>query len=176
MARPEKEVFVIVGDGSYLMLAQEIITSIQEGYKLIILLIDNQGYKSIGSLSRSIGSGGFGTRLLKRSNGNIPKDDSSYRAKKGDMNIDYMTNASSMGARVYEAHTASKLSEVIKMARNEKQTTLIYTTCDRYKEVENFAWWDVPIAEVSNVQSVQEAHGTYLQNKANQRFPNSPIQ
>ena len=60
MADPSREVYVMVGDGSYLMMAQEIVTSVQEGYKLTILLLDSQGYASIGGLSRSIGSGGFG--------------------------------------------------------------------------------------------------------------------
>ena len=64
MAAPEREVYVMVGDGSYLMMAQEIVTSIQEGLKLIIVLIDNGGFKSIGALSRSLGQEGFGTRYV----------------------------------------------------------------------------------------------------------------
>ena len=66
MADPSREIYVMVGDGSYLMLSQEIVTSIQENYKITIVLIDNDGYKSIGSLSRSLGSEGFGTRFLYR--------------------------------------------------------------------------------------------------------------
>src|SRR5262249_32403294 len=59
MADPEREVYVMVGDGSYLMMAQEIVTSIQEGYKLNIVVLDNHGFSSIGGLSRACGSGGF---------------------------------------------------------------------------------------------------------------------
>ncbi|HET9495263.1 MAG TPA: 3D-(3,5/4)-trihydroxycyclohexane-1,2-dione acylhydrolase (decyclizing), partial [Chloroflexia bacterium] len=75
MAAPEREVYVIVGDGSYLMLSSEIVTSIQEGYKLTIVLFDNHGFKSIGSLSRSLGQGGFGTRYVYPKDGALPGDD-----------------------------------------------------------------------------------------------------
>ena len=61
MAAPDREVFVLVGDGSYLMMAQEIATSIQEGVRLIILVLDNQGFASIGGLSKSVGCAGFAT-------------------------------------------------------------------------------------------------------------------
>ena len=66
MAAPERDVYVIVGDGSYLMLSSELVTSVQEGYKLIVILLDNHGFKSIGSLSRSLGQDGFGTRFIHR--------------------------------------------------------------------------------------------------------------
>ena len=85
MADPSRDVYVMVGDGSYLMMAQEIVTSIQEGYKLIIVLLDSSGYASIGGLSRSIGSGGFGT-------------DFDYKVP-----IDLAANAASLGAVVYRA-------------------------------------------------------------------------
>ncbi len=64
MAAPERDVYVIVGDGSYLMLSSELVTSIQEHRKLIVILLDNSGFKSIGSLSRSLGQEGFGTRFV----------------------------------------------------------------------------------------------------------------
>src|SRR2546429_9476213 len=66
LADPAREVYVLVGDGSYLMMAQEIVTSVQEGVKLTIVLVDNAGYSSIGALSRSLGTAGFGTRLTRR--------------------------------------------------------------------------------------------------------------
>src|SRR5260370_2538065 len=74
LADPSREVFVLVGDGSYLMMAQEIVTSIQEGVKLTVVLVDNAGYSSIGALSRSLGTAGFGTRLMARRDGS-PVDD-----------------------------------------------------------------------------------------------------
>ena len=75
MADPDREVYVMVGDGSYLMMSHEIITSIQEGYKLTIVLMDNHGHKSIGGLSRSLGQGGFGTRFAFPEDGGLPTDD-----------------------------------------------------------------------------------------------------
>ena len=74
MAEPSREVYVMVGDGSYLMLSSEIVTSIQEGYKLTIILMDNSGYKSIGGLSRSLGQTGFGTRYVYPEQGRLPDD------------------------------------------------------------------------------------------------------
>ncbi len=74
MAAPERDVYVIVGDGSYLMLSSDLATSIQEGYKLVVILWDNGGFKSIGSLSRSLGQDGFGTRFLHPKNGVLPGD------------------------------------------------------------------------------------------------------
>ena len=74
MAAPEREVYVMVGDGSYLMMAQEIVTSIQEGFKLTIVLLDNHGFTSIGGLSRSVGSQGFGTQYRYRKDGSIGLD------------------------------------------------------------------------------------------------------
>ena len=59
MAAPDREVYVLVGDGSYLMMAQEIVTSIQEGVRLIVVVLDNQGFASIGGLSQSVGCAGF---------------------------------------------------------------------------------------------------------------------
>ena len=96
MADPSREIYVMVGDGSYLMLAQEIVTSIQENFKITIILIDNNGYKSIGSLSRSLGSEGFGTRFLYR-NQNSDKIDGD-EVQSGDyLPVDLATNAKSLG-------------------------------------------------------------------------------
>ncbi len=88
MADPSRDVFVMVGDGSYLMMAQEIVTSVQEGYKLIIVLLDSSGYASIGGLSQSVGSGGFGTQF-------------DYKVP-----IDLAANAESLGAIVFRAPIA----------------------------------------------------------------------
>src|SRR4028119_1303086 len=74
VAAPEREVYIMVGDGSYLMMSAEIITSVQEGQKLTIVLVDNSGFSSIGALSRSVGSKGFGTQYRYRKNGSIGLD------------------------------------------------------------------------------------------------------
>ena len=99
MADPEREVYVLVGDGSYLMMSSEIVTSIQEGYKLTIVLMDNAGFKSIGGLSRSLGQGGFGTRYVYPRNGVLPGDDDGGQT----LPVDLAANARSLGAHVIEA-------------------------------------------------------------------------
>ena len=169
MACPDKEVFVMVGDASYLMLAQEIVTSVQEGLKLIIVLIDNNGYKSIGSLSRSIGSNGFGTRFLFR--------DSKSREVGGDLTseasflpVNLAENARSLGAHVIECTDYDSLIKGIKEAQAHPKTTVIYTTCDRYQGVEGYGWWDVPIAQVSTSNEVNKAREANKPHQANQRF------
>lgn len=169
MACPEREVFVMVGDASYLMLAQEIVTSVQEGLKLIIILIDNNGYKSIGSLSRSIGGNGFGTRFLFRDSksGQVEGDlttETSY------LPVNLAENARSLGAHVIECTDYDSLTKGVKEAQAHPITTVIYTTCDRYQGVEGYGWWDVPIAQVSTSKEVNEAREANKPQQANQRF------
>ena len=169
MACPEREVLVMVGDASYLMLAQEIVTSVQEGLKLIIILIDNNGYKSIGSLSRSIGSNGFGTRFLFRDlkSGKVEGDLTSEASY---LPVNLAENARSLGAHVIECTDYDSLTEGIKEAQAHPKTTVIYTTCDRYHSVEGYGWWDVPIAQVSTSKEVNEAREANKPQQANQRF------
>src|SRR5690606_34144893 len=93
MANPDSEIYVMVGDGSYLMMSQEIVTSIQEKRKLTIILLNNDGYSSIGSLSSSLGSEGFGTYYRYR-------NEETYQLDGGKLPIDYAANAASMGAHV----------------------------------------------------------------------------
>ncbi len=140
MADPSREVYVMLGDGSYLMMAQEIVTSIQEGYKLIVLLLDSGGYASIGGLSRSIGSGGFGTAF----NYQVP--------------VDLAANAASYGALVYRATDRASLDAALQSARTADRTAVIYARVDPLKGVPGCdSWWDVPVAEVSEQPSVQAA-------------------
>lgn len=169
MASPEREVFVLVGDASYLMLAQEIVTSIQENLKLIIVLIDNNGYKSIGSLSRSIGGEGFGTRFLFR--------DPQTQSVEGDLAsetsflpVNLADNARSLGAHVIVCADYDSLISGIKEAKVHPKTTLIYTTCDRYQAVEGYGWWHVPVAEIAHSEKVNAAREANKPNQAQQRF------
>ena len=169
MADPDREVYVMVGDGSYLMLAQEIITSIQEGFKITIVLINNDGYKSIGSLSRSIGSEGYGTRYLYRNDqsGKVDGDESN---SKDVLPVDLAANAQSLGAHVIKCETYTDLSEALIEAKRIPSTTVIYTECDRYHGIDGHAWWEVPVAEVSEMNTVKEARKDYEENKKNQKF------
>jgi len=169
MACPDREVYVMVGDASYLMLAQEIVTSVQEGLKLIVILIDNNGYKSIGSLSRSIGSNGFGTRFLFRDS-NSGQVEGDLTSEASYLPVNLAKNARSLGAHVIECTDYDSLTKGIKEAQAHPKTTVIYTTCDRYHSVEGYGWWDVPIAQVSTSKEVNEAREANKPQQANQRF------
>lgn len=163
MARPESEVYVLVGDGSYLMMSQEIVTSIQERQKLTIILLNNDGYSSIGGLSASLGSEGFGTYYRYR-------NEETNQLDGGLLPIDYAANAASMGAYVIKAKNVTELKAALQKAKGIDHTTLIYIEVDRKKGVPGFAWWDVAVAEVSEKAAVQECYKTYLQNKKTQKY------
>lgn len=156
MAEPGREVYVLVGDGSYLMLCNEIITSIQEDYKIIIVLMDNSGFKSIGGLSRSLGQEGFGTRYVRPKAGKLPGDDSGEDVEA--LGIDLAANARSLGAHVFEPDNYEEFVEAFKKAHDTDRTTVVYIRNDRYEGVPGYdSWWDVPAAEVSEMKSVAEA-------------------
>ena len=169
MADPSREIYVMVGDGSYLMLSQEIVTSIQEDYKLTIVLIDNDGYKSIGSLSRSLGSEGFGTRYLFR-NQNSQRIDGDETSSNATLPINLAENARSLGAHVIECNDYQSLTNALKDAKAIDKTTVIYTTCDRYQGVDGYGWWEVPIAQVSEMKTVDEAKMENSEMKKKQRL------
>ncbi len=171
MAAPERDVFVLVGDGSYLMLSQEIITSIQEGYKLVIVLVNNHGFASIGGLSRSLGTEGFGTRYLYRNqkDGQIGGDEvASVDAQSRYLPVDLAKNAESLGAIVLKADDKKALELALQNAKQTERTTVIYVETDRHQGVEGYCWWDVPIAEVSESEAVQEAFNAYVEHRKKQ--------
>ena len=163
MASPESEVYVLVGDGSYLMMAQEIVTSIQEKQKITIILLNNDGYSSIGSLSDAVGSEGFGTYYRYR-------NDETQQLDGGLLPIDYAANAASLGAYVIKTSNVKELKEALIKAKTIDRTVLIYIDVDRKKAVPGFTWWDVAIAEVSEKEAVKEALITYKENKKTQKY------
>ena len=168
MADPRREVYVLVGDGSYLMLSADIVTSVQEGYKLTIILMDNNGYKSIGALSRSLGSQGFGTRYVFPENNRLP-DDTAESVKT--LPVDLAANASSLGAHVIQCETYNEFLTALETAKGMDRTTVIYVQNDRYVGVPGYeSWWDVPIAEVSEIASVKEARANYEQAVQKERY------
>src|SRR5213076_1840703 len=124
MAAPERDVYVMVGDGSYLMMNSEIVTSIQENYKLIIVLLDNDGFKSIGALSRSLGQAGFGTRFVFPQNGMLPGDEAGAAAQS--LPVDLADNARSLGAHVISCATYEDFTGALAAAREIDRTTVIY--------------------------------------------------
>jgi len=162
MAAPDREVYVMVGDGSYLMMAQEIVTAVQEGYKLNIVLLDNHGFSSIGGLSRSCGNRGMGT---------------DYRYRKGDsysgglLPVDFVANASSLGAHAVRAKTGDDLRAALADARKRSGTTVVVVETAIDQRISGYeSWWDVPVAEVSESSAVQEARQEYEKAKQKERI------
>ena len=159
LADPEREVYVLVGDGSYLMLSSELVTSVQERLKLTVVLVDNRGYNSIGSLSRSLGTDGFGTLYRYRRDGSLGVDS---EPSTDYLPVDLAANAESLGARVIRAGSIEELRAGLEAAKAESRTTVIAIEVDRYEGVPGYeSWWDVPVAEVSGLESVREARQRY---------------
>ena len=170
MAAPDREVFAMVGDGSYLMMSSEIVTAVQEGIKLIIVLVDNHGFNSIGGLSRSLGTDGFGTQYRFRKNGSIGLD--SETVPGAVLPIDLAANAASLGADAVRVRTVDELRGALERARQATRTSVICIEVDRYEGVPNYeSWWDVPVAEVSTVEAVKAARLEYEKaRKKEQRY------
>jgi 3D-(3,5/4)-trihydroxycyclohexane-1,2-dione acylhydrolase (decyclizing) len=163
MAEPDREVYVLVGDGSYLMMPGEITTSVQEGCKLTVVLLDNHGYASIGGLSQSLGLGGFGTQHRFRNPATGQLDGAV-------LPIDLAANAASLGAHALRARTREELWRALEEARDQDRTTVIVVEVDPQARVPAYeSWWDVPVAEVSTIPSVQRARAEYERNRARER-------
>jgi 3D-(3,5/4)-trihydroxycyclohexane-1,2-dione acylhydrolase (decyclizing) len=162
MAAPDREVYILIGDGSYLMMAQEIVTSLQEGYKLNIVLLDNHGFSSIGGLSRACGNRGMGTEYRYRRNGELAGDT---------VCVDFVANAQSLGAHAVRARTREELREMLIESRQLPQTSVIVVETAYDQRVPGYeSWWDVPIAEVSEVESVRVARKQYIKAREKQRL------
>ena len=162
MADPSREVYVLVGDGSYLMMAQEIVTSIQEGYKLNIIVLDNHGFSSIGGLSRACGNGGFGTEYRCRSNGELAG---------AVLAVDFVANAASLGASVARANTREELAEAVAAMRSHSRSSVVVVEVDINQRVPGYeSWWDVPIAEVSEMETVEAARAGYVTSREKERY------
>jgi 3D-(3,5/4)-trihydroxycyclohexane-1,2-dione acylhydrolase (decyclizing) len=162
MAHPDREVYVLVGDGSYLMMAQEIVTSIQEGYKLNIVLLDNHGFSSIGGLSRSCGNEGMGTN---------------YRYRRGakyegeNLPVDFAANATSLGAWAVRAGTREELQAAIVSGRKQPRTSVVVVETSYDDRVPGYeSWWDVAIAEVSESEAVKAARRKYEEARKKERL------
>jgi len=162
MAAPDREVVVMVGDGSYLMMAQELATAVQEGIKLTVLLLDNHGFASIGGLSESVGCAGFGTEYR-------------VRGKSGQLDgtavpVDFAANAASLGAQVIHARTRDALAPAVREALANANTTVVVIPVDRNARVGGYdSWWDVPVAETSALDTVRKARAAYQEAVKKQR-------
>ena len=154
MADPSREVYVMVGDGSFLMMSSEIATAVQEGLKLNIIVVDNHGYSSIGGLSRSIGSGGFGTNYLCRT--------STGQLDGGNVPVDFAALCSGLGARTIRATTREDLEKALHDMRSHTTTTAVVIETDKEQRAPGYeSWWDVPIAEVSEVETTRQARAVF---------------
>ena len=163
MAAPDREVFALVGDGSYLMMAGEIVTAVSEGIKLNIVIVQNHGFASIGALSESLGSQRFGTRYRFR-------DAATGMLDGGKLPIDLAANAESLGAHVIRVATIAEFRAAIAESRASDRTTAIHIETDPLAPVPSSqSWWDVPVAEVATLHSTQQARKTYEAHKAAQR-------
>ncbi|MEV8557513.1 3D-(3,5/4)-trihydroxycyclohexane-1,2-dione acylhydrolase (decyclizing) [Streptomyces sp. NPDC051917] len=163
MADPTREVVVLVGDGSYLMMAQEIVTMVSEGLKVVIVLVQNHGFASIGALSESLGSQRFGTK---------------YRFRDGDsglldgdvLPVDLAANAASLGADVLHATSVEEFRSAMEKAKAADRTTVVHVETDLHgPNPPAHGWWDVPVSQTSALDTTQEAYETYADHKRHQR-------
>lgn len=162
MAAPDRDVFVMVGDGSYLMMATELVTAVQEGVKVIVVLVQNHGFASIGSLSESLGSQRFGTNYRYR--------DDSGRLAGAKLPVDLAANAASLGADVIKVTTAAEFTDAVKVAKANEHTTVIHVETDPLIYApDSQSWWDVPVSQTSTLESTREAYENYAEWKKIQR-------
>lgn len=152
LAEPDRHVYAVLGDGGYLMLHSELVTSLQENRKITLLLFDNHGYQCIHSLQRSQGSDGFGNEFRRR-------DAAGGGLTGAYLPIDFAAHARSMGAKAYTATTAEELQEALIQAKQEPCTTLIDIKVVPGSHTDGYdSWWRVGVPEVSSSPKVVEAH------------------
>jgi 3D-(3,5/4)-trihydroxycyclohexane-1,2-dione acylhydrolase (decyclizing) len=159
---PDRDVIVLVGDGSYLMLHSELVTAVAEGLKLIVVLVQNHGFASIGHLSETVGNERFGTRYRFRADPErlLP--------------VDLAANARSYGVDVVEIapgpSAAADVHRAVGEAKRRATTTVIHVQSDPLVYApDGEGWWDVPVAETSTLASTQDARREYIDRRARQR-------
>jgi 3D-(3,5/4)-trihydroxycyclohexane-1,2-dione acylhydrolase (decyclizing) len=162
MADQTREVFVLVGDGSYLMMAQELVTAVAEGVKLTVVLVQNHGFASIGALSETVGVARFGTHYRFR--------DPETGGFDGDLlPVDLAANAASLGADVLRVSTIDELRAALDKAKQSARTTVVHVVTDPLVPApDSGAWWDVPVAEESTLDDTRQARAAYRAAKRDQ--------
>ncbi len=164
MACPDRDVFVMVGDGSYLMMAQELVTCVQERIKVIVVLVQNHGFASIGELSDSVGSQRFGTWYRYR-------DEQSGRLTGDVLPVDLGANAESLGVRVLRASTVDDFRKALVQAKAESGPVMVHVETDPLVPAPSSeSWWDVPVSEVAALDSTEQAYERYATDKRRQRL------
>ncbi|KGN41446.1 3D-(3,5/4)-trihydroxycyclohexane-1,2-dione acylhydrolase (decyclizing) [Knoellia aerolata] len=171
LADPTRDVFAMVGDGGWLMMPTELVTAVQERVKVIVVLVQNHGFHSIGSLSEGLGSQRFGTAYRMR-------DAASHRLEGDVLPVDLAANARSLGAHVIEVHSRDELAEAIAAAKawpSDGGPVVIHVETDpRVFAPDSASWWDVPVAQESTLSSTQSAHAGYVEHKRDQRSHVTP--
>ena len=163
LAAPERDVFVTVGDGSYLMMPTELVTAVQEGIKIIVVLLQNHGYASIGALAESLGVQRFGTKYRYRNS-------ESGRLDGGKLPVDLAANAAILGHQGVQAKTLAELKDALAKAKAGETAVLVHVDTDlEFESPEGDGWWDVPVAEVSTLDFTQDAREPYEKFKADQK-------
>jgi len=163
LADPEREVVVMVGDGSYLMMNSEIVTAVAEGIRLTIVLVDNHGYQCILGLQRAVGVADFGNELRFRGNGEAAPT-GSY------VPVDFQKHAESMGAQAFFATTAAEVNEALAQARQSDRIAVVVVPVDPESRMPGLGtWWDVPVAEVSAEEGTRKKRELYEAATRNQR-------
>src|SRR5690606_19420382 len=149
------EVVVFIGDGSYLMANSEIVTAVAEGLSFTVVVVDNHGFQSIHGLQRSVGSPSFANELRAR-------DPRTGRLDGPVVSVDFASHANAMGANAVEAHSAADLRTALEAARSSEGVTVVVVRVHPERRVGSYAsWWDVPVAEVSDRESVRAARAAY---------------
>jgi 3D-(3,5/4)-trihydroxycyclohexane-1,2-dione acylhydrolase (decyclizing) len=165
LAAPDRPVWALVGDGTYLMMPTEIVTAVQEGIAIKVLLVQNHGYASIGGLSESVGGERFGTAYRYQA------DDGTYTG--APLPVDLAANAASLGMRVLRAKTVSDLREALAEARAADTPTCVYVETETADTVSGAppaqAWWDVPVAETATRSSAVKARELYERHVSTRR-------
>ncbi len=163
LAAPDREIYVLVGDGSYLMMAQELVTAVQERVKLTVVLVNNHGFASIGALSESVGAQRFGTSYRYR-------DEATGRLDGPALPLDFAANARSLGVTASRVRTVDELRAALEKAKSATGPVLIEIETDPLVPAPSSdSWWDVAVAEVSDLESAAEARKSYEAGKAQQR-------
>jgi 3D-(3,5/4)-trihydroxycyclohexane-1,2-dione acylhydrolase (decyclizing) len=163
LADSAREVYAFLGDGSYLMLHTEIVTAVQEGRKITVVLNDNHAFGCIHNLQRGQGGRSFGNEFRHRSR-------ASGRIDGAFLEVDFAANARSLGATAFTARTKVELRAALAAAKAEPNTCLIHVPVTSGSIMRGYAWWDVPPAAESGVSTVRAARAAYERAIRKQRF------
>jgi 3D-(3,5/4)-trihydroxycyclohexane-1,2-dione acylhydrolase (decyclizing) len=172
LAAPDREVYVMVGDGSFLMMNSELTTAVQEGLKIIVVVVDNKGFSSVGRVSEQVGAEGFGCHFQRRGPSGW------YDGE--DVPVDFVKICEGLGAQTLHASTPDELQTALSDARASSTTTCIVVETDWHERVPGYAnsWWEMATPQVSEMPAVNVAREEFDRQKPRQRYlmiPGAPF-